>query len=164
MSAHYQHVLIRQAFAYADRLVGEVHDIGLGAFAYADLTQGEVRVNTHETLEEAKENQAIHRFQLAALHVKKEAGFQDPPLYGIFMYSWEGAAVFATNNREQLQYAPVSVMEEYIDQHGDGKEAVSKLCAERAQNELAKTAKKSRPSDLASPEEALTRRNRSRCM
>lgn len=160
MSAHHQHVLIRQAFAYADRLVGEVHDLGLGAFAYADLTQGEVRVNTHETLDEAKEHQAIHRFQLAALHIKKEAGFQDPPLYGNFMYKWEGAAVFATNNREQLQYAPVSVMEEYIDQHGEGQEAVRKLCAARAKNELAKTAKKSRPTDMASVDECQSRRSR----
>lgn len=55
-------------------------------------------------------------------------------------------------------------MEEYIDQHGEGQEAVRKLCAARAKNELTKTANKSRPTNMASPEEALARRSRGRAL
>jgi len=72
---------------------------------------------------------------------------------------------WADKHRERLQTEPVNVMSEWIDQHPRAREAVDTYCAAKAQEDLARMAQRARPSDLASPEEALAlRRNRGRMM
>lgn len=72
---------------------------------------------------------------------------------------------WAIRNNDRVQQDPVQAMSDWIDHFPRARPAVDAYCAGKAQEELIQIATKTRKEhDLASPEEALGRRNRGRAM
>lgn len=164
MSVHHRRVLLREALEHADFEIGQVHDVGMGTFVYAERTSSDVEpsVNAYHTLEEATEAQGRDRIIRAARFIKTNAGFDDPHPFG-GQTQWEGIGNYAYNERARVASEPEAVLNEWIDQHGEGVNAVNALTSERANRDLktlADTAQASRPqdTDLASPDEVMAHR------
>lgn len=102
-------------------------------------------------------------FQVAARHLEKEVGFEDP------FYSnptWNDAWRHAKQNMGNLESQREIVMSEWIDQHPHAQPAVDAYCAKKAKQDLSQLAQSVRPQDstLATVEEVQARRSHSRRM
>lgn len=117
---------------------------------------------------ETSPGDSISLFAFAAINMADHAGFKrnfDFKDYRDGRFP-DDAREWAIKHRDRLSSDPVNVMSDWIDQHPRARLAVDTYCAARAQEDLARLAQSQRPagSDLASPDEAMARRNRGRMM
>lgn len=167
MSEQHRHQFVREAFAEAELQIGKVHDIGMGVFVYARRESSghvEGEVCSYTDHDEATINRADDLFTRAARHVKQVANFKDPHPFANYKSEWKGSRDYWFIAKDSGK-TPEAIMDSWISQHGEGNVAVNLLCTKRAQQDLKQIAQQSRPSDLASPEEAMAlRRSRGRAM
>lgn len=74
------------------------------------------------------------------------------------------AVEWAMKNSQAVQQNPTQAMSDWIDTFPRARTAVDAYCASQAKQDLVFIANMSRADNLASPEEALGRRNRGRAM
>jgi len=142
VSRYHRRQLIEESFAQAEQVSEDVWDTSK---PYSPLAS---------------------RFHEAAVRLATKSGFNPSMDFqdyrgGSFP---DDALEWSLKHLDRLQSDPVNVMSDWIDQHPRARQAVDTYCANKAQEDLTRLAQTARATDLASPEEAMARRNRGRMM
>ena len=160
MSQHHRRELIEQSFAAAEKQTGPVLDLGIGRFGFAYRQGLETRLEDGPDRQAAEVARDQHVFREATKHIAQVADFVDQ---SSFSSPYDSGADFSFKYPERLGGDRVNAMDDWIQQHYSAQPAVDEYCMARAQEDLAKQAKASRPQDdLADPEEVMARQSRAR--
>ena len=159
---------LEAALKAAEEQISPIHDFGVGLIAWAenkgwDKDARHVRLHQNPVgeRERAEWEREVAVFNKAADYVQSGMAVKDNDI-GF------NANCFAVNlvvhDRDRLTQDRVSALSEFIHTQPHLNEALSEYCAPFAREALAKQAQSSRPSELASPDDALSRRSRGRRM